>query len=105
MKPHVLTESTWTVAKLKAAIMRLKCNKAANDSGLVAELLHHAPHSLLVFCHQLYTGFFFNTGYTTGLLAPSNSHDAPEEDENCTDDGFAVNCSSKFVCLLDIASC
>ena len=42
-----LTEAPWTMAELKKAITRLKTNKAADDVGLVAELLHHSPEVML----------------------------------------------------------
>ena len=35
------------MAELKKAITRLKTNKAADDVGLVAELLHHSPEVML----------------------------------------------------------
>ena len=35
------------MAELKKAVARLKANKAADDAGLVAELLHHSPELML----------------------------------------------------------
>ena len=56
-----LTEAPWTMAELKKAITRLKTNKAADDVGLVAELLHHSPEVMLeallhLFRTVLFTG-------------------------------------------------
>ena len=42
-----LTEAPWTMAELKMAVARLKANKAADDGGLVGELLHHSPEVML----------------------------------------------------------
>ena len=42
MAQPCLTETPWTVADLKKAVARLKANKAADDAGLLAELLHHS---------------------------------------------------------------
>ena len=46
VRPY-LTEAPWTMAELKKAIARLKANKAADDAGLVAELLHRSPQVML----------------------------------------------------------
>ena len=47
MAQPCLTEAPWTMAELKMAVARLKANKAADDAGLVAELLHHSPEVML----------------------------------------------------------
>ena len=47
MAEPCLTEAPWTMAELKKAITRLKTSKAADDVGLVAELLHHSPEVML----------------------------------------------------------
>ena len=49
------------MAELKKAITRLKTNKAADDVGLVPELLHHSPEVMLeallhLFRTVLFTG-------------------------------------------------
>ena len=46
IRPY-LTEALWTMAELKKGVARLKANKAADDAGLVAELLHHSPEVML----------------------------------------------------------
>ena len=47
MAQPCLTEAHWTMADIKKAVARLKANKAADDAGLVAELLHHSPEVML----------------------------------------------------------
>ena len=47
MAQPCLTEAPWTMAELKMVVARLKVNKAADDAGLVAELLHHSPEVML----------------------------------------------------------
>ena len=47
MAQPCLTETSWTVADLKKAVARLKANKAADDVGLLAELLHHSSEVML----------------------------------------------------------
>ena len=47
MAQPCLTEAPWTMAELKKVIARLKANKAADDAGLVAELLHHSSEVML----------------------------------------------------------
>ena len=49
MAQPCFTEAPWTMAmvELKMAVARLKANKAADDAGLVAELVHHSPEVML----------------------------------------------------------
>ena len=47
MAQPCLTKALWTMAELKMALARLKANKAADDAGLFAELVHHSPEALV----------------------------------------------------------
>ena len=60
-RPEVLEDELFTLQELQQAIRALKSNKAANDCGLAAELLHHARQPLL----QNLLGLF-NHVFTTG---------------------------------------
>ena len=44
--PPQLTEADWNLQELKIAIKRMKANKASDECGLVAELLHFAPENV-----------------------------------------------------------
>ena len=46
-RPLQLTEPNWSLQELKGAIQRMKANKASDDCGLVAELLHFAPENVV----------------------------------------------------------
>ena len=46
-RPDHLEEPPWTLEELTAAIKRLKCKRGADDAGLAAELLKHAPIEIL----------------------------------------------------------
>ena len=54
VKPDVLDERPWTIKELQVAIKRMKCKRGADEAGLVAELLKHAPQELLVALLHLY---------------------------------------------------
>ena len=45
--PPQLTEADWNLQELQIAIKRMKANKASDECGLVAELLHFAPGNVL----------------------------------------------------------
>ena len=45
--PPQLTEADWNLQELQIAIKRMKANKASDECGLVAELLHFAPRNVL----------------------------------------------------------
>ena len=56
-----LTENAWSMRELLSALRRMKVNKAADEVGLVVELLQHAPSSFLqellrFYNHVLHTG-------------------------------------------------
>ena len=60
-RPHVLTEIAWSMSELISAVRRMKVNKAADEVGLVVELLQHAPNLFLqellrLYNHVLHTG-------------------------------------------------
>ena len=60
-KPDILQERPFTMAELDSAIGNLKSNKACDERGLPAELLHQAPPAfrevlLDLFNHMLATG-------------------------------------------------
>ena len=60
-KPDILQELPFTMTELDSAISSLKSNKAGDECGLAAELLHHAPPAfrgvlLDLFNHVLATG-------------------------------------------------
>ena len=57
-RPTVLQEQLFNVQELKAAISSLKTNKACDEGGLAAELLHHAPHAFLEVLLDLYNHVF-----------------------------------------------
>ena len=42
-RPVDLTETPWTLEELLKTLQRMKLNKAADENGLVAELLKYAP--------------------------------------------------------------
>eukprot|EP00439_Symbiodinium_sp_Y106_P020811 s2867_g2.t1 len=44
-RPQFLTENAWSMRELLSALRRMKVNKAADEVGLVVELLQHAPSS------------------------------------------------------------
>ena len=44
--PPQLTEADWNLQELKIAIKRMKANKASDECGLVAKLLHFAPENV-----------------------------------------------------------
>jgi len=44
--PPQLTEADWSLQELRNAIRRMKANKASDECGLVAELLHFAPENV-----------------------------------------------------------
>ena len=44
--PPQLTEADWSLQELRYAIKRMKANKASDECGLVAELLHFAPENV-----------------------------------------------------------
>ena len=46
-RPLQLTEPNWSLQELKGAIERMKANKASDECGLVAELLHFAPENVV----------------------------------------------------------
>ena len=46
-RPLHLTEPNWSLQELNGAIKRLKMNKASDECGLVAELLHFAPDNVV----------------------------------------------------------
>ena len=46
-RPSDLDETPWTMGELQCAIHRLKVGRAADDVGLVIELLKHAPDEVL----------------------------------------------------------
>ena len=55
-KPDVLQEELpFTMTELVSAISILKSNKAGDECGLAAELLHHAPPAFRVVltCHMI----------------------------------------------------
>ena len=52
-KPAMLEENLVTMCELKNAIRNMKANKACDENGLVAELLHHAPQDFLTILLQL----------------------------------------------------
>ena len=43
LQPNHLTEEPWTLQELMGAVEKLKLNKAADESGLVAEVFKHIP--------------------------------------------------------------
>ena len=60
-KPDILQELPFTMTELDSAISSLKSNKAGDECGLAAELLHHAPPAFRgvlfdLFNHVLATG-------------------------------------------------
>ncbi|CAE7381448.1 unnamed protein product [Symbiodinium sp. CCMP2592] len=60
-RPQYLTENAWSMRELFSALRRKKVNKAADEVGLVVELLQHAPSSFLqellrLYNHVLHTG-------------------------------------------------
>ena len=60
-RPQFLTENAWSMRELLSALRRMKVNKAADEVGLVVELLQHAPSSFLqellrFYNHVLHTG-------------------------------------------------
>ena len=46
-RPQFLTESAWSIRELLSTLRGMKVNKAADEVGLVVELLQHAPSSFL----------------------------------------------------------
>ena len=61
VKPDIFTEQMFELKELKTAIRRAKLAKAADETGLTAELLRHMPddicnHLLLMFNHMLFSG-------------------------------------------------
>lgn len=46
-KPDVLQETPWSLDELPIAIQRLKTKRGADEAGLAAELLKHAPEELV----------------------------------------------------------
>ena len=66
-RPSHLTEPNWSLQDLNGAIKRLKMNRALDECGLVAELLHFAPDNvvtaLLGIMNQiLHTGQYHRLG-------------------------------------------
>ena len=43
LQPNHLTEEPWTLRELMGAVEKLKLNKSADESGLVAEVFKHIP--------------------------------------------------------------
>ena len=61
VKPDIFTEQMFELKELKTAIRRAKLAKAADETGLTAELLRHMPDDicndlLLMFNHMLFSG-------------------------------------------------
>jgi len=46
LQPNLLGEEPWTLQELIGAVEKLKLNKSADESGLVAEVFQHIPHQL-----------------------------------------------------------
>ena len=54
LHPNHLTEEPWTLQKLMGAVAKLKLNKSADESGLVAEVFKHIPANFAAKILRLY---------------------------------------------------
>ena len=54
LQPNHLTEEPWTLQELMGAIEKLKLNKSADESGLVAEVFKHIPTNFAAKILRLY---------------------------------------------------
>ena len=54
LQPHHLTEEPWTLQELMRAIEKLKLNKSADESGLVAEVFKHISNNFAANILRLY---------------------------------------------------
>ena len=54
LQPNHLTEEPWTLQELMEAIEKLKLNKSADESGLVAEVFKHIPTNFAAKILRLY---------------------------------------------------
>ena len=66
LQPNHLTEEPWTLRELMGAVEKLKLNKSADESGLVAEVFKHIPTNFAPKILRLY-----NNPFSSGHI-PSN---------------------------------